>query len=85
MIAVLLLVRAESRHRVPALLALSACGISKSDRAASGALIGAGTGALVGSTVGAPGYGALIGGAVGATTGAMTDPNTIDFGKPLWR
>lgn len=70
---------------IPALLALSACGTTKSDRAASGALIGAGTGALVGSTVGAPVYGAAVGGAVGAVTGAMTGQDTIDFGKPLWR
>lgn len=68
-----------------ALLALSACGHSKQDRAASGALIGAGAGAVIGSTVGAPGHGALIGGAVGAATGAMTDTDTINLGKPWWR
>jgi uncharacterized membrane protein len=67
------------------LIALTACGHTKEDRAASGALIGAGAGALVGSTVGAVGQGALIGGAVGAATGAMTDIDTINLGKPWWR
>lgn len=33
--------------------------------------IGAGTGALIGSTVGNPGAGAAIGGAIGAGTGAL--------------
>lgn len=68
-----------------ALFTLTACGTTKQDRAASGALIGAGTGAVVGSVVGAPGYGALIGGGVGAATGAMTDPSQINLGKPIWK
>jgi osmotically inducible lipoprotein OsmB len=70
---------------IPLILAVSACGTTKSDRAASGALIGAGAGALVGSTVAAPVHGAAIGAAVGAATGAMTDPETINIGKPWWR
>ncbi|MFZ4542282.1 MAG: YMGG-like glycine zipper-containing protein [Rickettsiales bacterium] len=76
------------RHHVllvATLITLSACGNTKQDRAASGALIGAGAGALIGSTVGAVGEGALIGGAVGAATGAMTDPDIIDLGTPWWR
>lgn len=70
---------------IPLFLALSACGTTKSDRAASGALIGAGAGALVGATVSAPVEGAAIGAAVGAATGAMTDPDAINIGKPWWR
>ncbi len=67
------------------LCALSACGYSKEDRAASGALIGAGGGAIIGSTVGAPLTGAAIGAGVGATTGALADPNNLNLGKPIWR
>lgn len=68
-----------------AALTLTACGTNKNERAAGGALVGAGTGALVGSLVGAPGTGALIGAGVGATTGALTDPDQINLGKPWWK
>jgi len=27
----------------------------------------------------------LIGGAVGAGTGALTDPDRINLGRPIWR
>ena len=64
---------------------LAACGTSKEDRAASGGLIGAGAGAVIGSTVGAPITGAAIGAGAGATAGALTDPDKINLGKPLWR
>lgn len=37
----------------------------------AGGALGAGTGAIVGSTVGAPGAGAAIGGAIGAGTGLL--------------
>ena len=70
---------------IPTLLILTACGTTKEDRAGSGALFGAGTGALVGSVVGAPGYGAVVGAGVGALTGAMTDPSQINLGKPIWK
>lgn len=63
-----------------ALLLLTACGESKSDRAISGGALGAGAGALVGGT-----NGALIGGAAGAATGALTDPDKVNLGKPVWR
>ena len=56
---------------VLALLALGACGASKSDRALSGGAIGAGAGAL--------------GGAAGAATGYFTDDDQINLGKPAWR
>ena len=67
------------------LLTLSACGSSTSDRALSGGGIGAGVGLVGGALVGAPLAGAAIGGAVGAGTGALTDENDIDLGKPFWR
>lgn len=66
-------------------LSLMACGRSTGDRAVSGAGIGAGVGALGGWMVGAPLEGALIGGAVGAGTGALTRPNQINLGRPIWR
>lgn len=67
------------------LLTLAACGESKSDRALSGGAIGAGAGAVGGALVGAPIAGAVIGGAVGAGTGALTDKNDVNLGKPVWR
>lgn len=70
---------------IPCLLALTACGTTKEDRAAAGGLIGAGAGAVVGASVGAPVTGALIGAGVGATTGALTDPEQINIGTPLWK
>jgi hypothetical protein len=71
---------------VAAVAGLAACGQTTSDRALSGAGIGAGTGAAVGAiTGGSPLTGALIGGAVGAAGGALTSPEDIDLGRPLWR
>lgn len=67
------------------LLSLSACGTTSSDRALSGAAIGAGVGAVGGYLLGAPVEGALIGGAVGAGTGALTDPDSVNLGRPIWR
>lgn len=67
------------------LLMLGGCGQSTGDRALSGAGIGAGVGALGGWMVGAPGAGALIGGAVGAGAGAITRPDQINLGRPVWR
>jgi hypothetical protein len=64
---------------------LGGCGYRTSDRAISGAGIGAGVGAVGGWMVGAPLEGALIGGAVGAGTGALTSPNQINLGRPMWR
>ncbi len=68
-----------------ALIGLSACGQTKADRAISGAGIGAGVGAVGGLLMGDPLTGALIGGAVGGAAGGLTDQNTIDLGKPVWR
>lgn len=70
---------------VPSMLCLAACGIDKTDRAATGALIGAGAGAVIGSTIGHGGAGALIGAGAGAAAGAAIDPKKVDLGKPVWR
>ena len=61
--------------------ALAACGSSTSDRALSGAGVGAVGGALMGHTLG----GAALGGAAGATTGALTNKNQINLGRPWWK
>ncbi len=67
-------------------VALAGCGYSTGDRAASGGLLGAGTGAAIGAvTGGSPLTGALIGGAVGAVGGAVTSPNDVNIGRPAWR
>jgi len=66
-------------------LALGGCGSDPGDRAISGAAIGAGAGALIGSTVGAPGTGAAVGAAGGAIIGAGTNPCDLDLGSPYWR
>lgn len=57
-----------------AALLLAACGETRSERALSGAAIGAGVGAA-GAAVsgGAVATGAVVGGAVGAGAGALTD------------
>jgi osmotically inducible lipoprotein OsmB len=63
-------------------LALSACGYNKGDRALSGAGIGAGAGALGAVVLGAdPLTGAVVGGAVGAATGALTDPDDVNLDR----
>jgi hypothetical protein len=68
------------------LVGLAGCGYRPSDRALSGGLIGAGGGAAIaGITGGNPGVGALIGGAAGALGGAVTSPNTLNLGRPIWR
>ncbi len=65
-------------------LSLAACGTSTTDRAASGGLLGAGAGALVGSLSGDAGAGAVIGGVAGAAAGALTDPCAVNLGDPVW-
>jgi branched-subunit amino acid ABC-type transport system permease component len=61
-----------------AALLLCACGTQMGDRMASGAAIGAGTGALVG------GVGAIPGAVVGAGVGALTPPEDVNLGEPVW-
>lgn len=68
-----------------ATVGLAGCGYSQGDRAVSGGLIGAGTGAVVGSLTGSAGTGAIIGGLGGAAIGAFTDPNQVNLGRPVWR
>ena len=69
-----------------ALLGLAACGHSKGDRALSGGAIGAGAGAVGGALIGgSPLAGAVIGGAAGAATGALTNENDVNLGKPVWK
>lgn len=65
---------------------LGGCGYNRGDRAASGALIGAGGGAAIAAmTGGAPLAGALIGGAIGAVGGAATNGHDLNLGRPFWR
>lgn len=64
---------------------LSACGSDPGDRAVSGGLLGAGAGAAIGSVTGGAGTGAVIGGVSGAALGALTKPDQIDLGRPIWR
>ena len=55
-------------------LMLAGCGTSQEDRAISGGAIGAGAGALGGALTGNP-----------AAGGALTSPNQVDLGRPVWR
>ena len=62
----------------PLALSLSACGDTWSQRAVTGAGIGAGTGLAVGALAGFPLIGsALVGTALGAGIGAATTPGGI--------
>ncbi len=71
---------------VAAILALSACGTSTSDRALSGGGLGAAAGGALGAVTGGSILGgALIGGAAGAAAGALTKPDDVNLGKPAWR
>lgn len=71
---------------VAALLLLSACGSSKTDRGVSGGAIGAGVGAATGAaTGGSTAGGAILGGAAGAATGVLTDDDDVDLGDPVWK
>jgi uncharacterized membrane protein len=68
-----------------AALVLAACGTTPTERATTGAGIGAATGAVAGAFLGAPLLGAALGAGVGATAGAVTDPNEVYLGKPIWK
>ncbi len=71
---------------IVAILTLTGCGSSTSDRALSGGGIGAGVGAVGGALIGgSPVTGALVGGAAGAATGALTKDKDVDLGKPIWK
>lgn len=58
-------------------LGLAGCGYRTTDRAASGAAIGAGAGLLVDEP--------LAGAAVGGLAGALTSPDQVNLGEPIWR
>lgn len=66
-------------------VALGGCGTTQGDRMLSGGLLGAGTGALIGSVTGSAGKGALIGGLGGMAIGALTRPHDLNLGEPAWR
>jgi len=66
-------------------LLVSACGQTPTDRALTGAGMGAAGGAVVGALVGAPFIGAMVGAAGGATVGAATDPSQIYLGQPVYK
>ena len=71
---------------VLAFLALAGCGTDRFDRALSGSGIGAGSGAVGAAIVGGPiGGAALLGSAAGAAIGGLSDPSTINLGRPFWR
>jgi branched-subunit amino acid ABC-type transport system permease component len=61
-----------------ALLAISACGTQLGDRMASGAAIGGGAGLVAG------GVGAIPGAIIGAGVGALTPPERVNLGEPVW-
>jgi osmotically inducible lipoprotein OsmB len=65
-------------------IGLAGCGYSPGSRALSGGAIGAGAGSIIGAVTGlGPAGGALIGGAAGAIGGAVTNPHTVNLGRPL--
>lgn len=66
-------------------IALAGCGYTTTDRAVSGAGLGAAGGAAIGAITGEPLTGALIGGAAGGLGGALTRQDQVDLGRPLWR
>ena len=64
---------------------LVACGSSTSDRALSGAGLGAAGGAAISAVTGGSLLtGAVLGGAVGAAAGGLTDEDDFDLGDPIW-
>ncbi len=65
---------------------LAACGTDRTDRAVTGAAIGAGTGGL-GALIldGDVGTGLVTGAIVGAATGGLTTSDDFDLGEPIYR
>ena len=68
-----------------AAMATASCGTTTSDRALSGAGLGALGGAAIGSVTGSAGKGAVIGGVLGAAAGALIPPDQANLGDPVWR
>jgi hypothetical protein len=67
------------------IFALGACGNNPGDRALSGGAIGAGAGLVGGALLGAPVAGAAVGAVGGAAVGALTTPDQVNMGRPVWR
>ena len=65
-------------------LLLTGCGTSPGDRGLSGGILGAGTGAAIGSLAGSAGTGALVGGLGGAAIGLLTSPEVVNLGPAPW-
>ena len=61
-------------------LAVAGCGTTPGERIGSGALLGAGGGAAIGSLSGNAGRGAVIGGVAGGALGALTTPAYPSYG-----
>ena len=66
-------------------LMLAGCGTDPGDRAASGALLGAAGGAIIGGIACNAGTGAAIGAVGVAVVGAATDPCDLNLGDPAWK
>lgn len=67
-------------------LLVAACGNTTTDRALSGAALGAGAGLAVGAVTNATLLqGAVVGGALGAAAGALTTKDQVNLGRPVWR
>ena len=58
---------------------ISACGTTTTDRTTSGAALGAGVGLLAGPP------GVVVGALAGGATGAVTNPNQVNLGQPIWK
>lgn len=68
-----------------AALALAGCGTNPGDRLATGALLGAAGGAIIGGAAGNAGLGAAAGAVAGGAIGAATDPCDLNLGDPAWK
>ena len=66
-------------------VSLGGCGTSTTDRALSGAAIGAGVGAVGGALFGIPAIGAALGAVTGVSVGVVTKPTeaTVGVGMPV--
>ena len=64
---------------------LSACGTTTEERALSGGALGAAGGAVVGALTGSWAVGALVGAASGVAAGALTTPEQVNLGTPVWK
>lgn len=66
-------------------LLLAACGETTTERALTGAGIGAAAGGAGSGIAGGDVLtGAAIGGAAGAAAGALTEEEQLDLGDPIW-